>query len=169
MQSSILAGPPRCDCLLRRCHQHDQLFGERSHLPRCAVIHPDSVLDFDDASGRTATRSVDTILAHIRSHVLTLDWLIETHVHADHLSAAPSIQRALGGKIGIGDRITDVQNTFGKVLNEGTEFERDGDTVTRGGTGVPLPRRRALAVRLRFHIPDLRLRDPALSPIRIAT
>jgi len=63
MQSSILAGPPRCDCLLRRCHQHDQLFGERSHLPRCAVI--DSVLDFDDASGRTATRSVDTIIAHI--------------------------------------------------------------------------------------------------------
>ena len=62
---SILAGPRRCDCLLRSCHQHDQLFGERSHLPRCAVIHPDSVLDFDDASGRTATRSVDTIIAHI--------------------------------------------------------------------------------------------------------
>lgn len=90
----------------------------------CAVV--DSVLDLDYAAGRVATRSADAIIAHIRENGLKLEWLIETHVHADHLSAAPHIQRALGGKIGIGDRITVVQDTFGKVFNEGTEWQRDG-------------------------------------------
>jgi len=90
----------------------------------CAVI--DSVLDFDYASGRTDTRSADAIIAAIRARGLTLDWILETHVHADHLSAAPYIQRELGGRIGIGDRITVIQNTFGKIFNEGTEFQRDG-------------------------------------------
>ena len=89
-----------------------------------AVI--DSVLDFDYASGRTDTRSADAIIDYIRSEGLQVQWLLETHVHADHLSAAPYIQQQLGGKVGIGDRITVVQDTFGKVFNEGTEFQRDG-------------------------------------------
>ncbi len=90
----------------------------------CAVI--DSVLDYDAAAGRTHTVSADAIIAHIRARGLRVEWLLETHVHADHLSAAPYIQRALGGRIGIGDQITVVQETFGKVFNAGTEFERDG-------------------------------------------
>ncbi|KPP84698.1 MAG: Zn-dependent hydrolase [Rhodobacteraceae bacterium HLUCCO07] len=90
----------------------------------CAII--DSVLDFDYASGRTDTASADRIIDWVRQKDLTVEWLLETHVHADHLSAAPYIQQALGGKIGIGDRIRVVQDTFGKVFNEGTEFERDG-------------------------------------------
>jgi glyoxylase-like metal-dependent hydrolase (beta-lactamase superfamily II) len=90
----------------------------------CAII--DSVLDFDYASGRTDTRSADEIIAHIRAEGLEVQWLLETHVHADHLSAAPYLQERVGGKIGIGDRIKVVQDTFGKVFNEGTEFQRDG-------------------------------------------
>ena len=90
----------------------------------CAVI--DSVLDFDYASGRTDTRSADAVIAHILAQDLDLQWVLETHVHADHLSAAPYIQERLGGKIGIGDQITVVQHTFGKVFNEGTRFQRDG-------------------------------------------
>jgi glyoxylase-like metal-dependent hydrolase (beta-lactamase superfamily II) len=95
----------------------------------CAVI--DSVLDFDYASGRTDTRSADAVIAFIREQDLDLQWVLETHVHADHLSAAPYIQEALGGKIGIGDRITVVQETFGKVFNEGTRFARDGSQFDR--------------------------------------
>ncbi|MFN4153160.1 MAG: MBL fold metallo-hydrolase [Paracoccaceae bacterium] len=90
----------------------------------CAVI--DSVLDFDYASGRTDTRSADQVIAFIQDNGLDLQWILETHVHADHLSAAPYIQERLGGKIGIGDRITVVQDTFGKIFNEGTRFQRDG-------------------------------------------
>lgn len=90
----------------------------------CAIV--DSVLDFDYASGRTDTRSADTIIAYVNEHDLDVQWLLESHVHADHLSAAPYLQEALGGKIGIGDRIQVVQDTFGKVFNEGTEFQRDG-------------------------------------------
>lgn len=90
----------------------------------CAVI--DTVMDFDYASGAIAYDGADKIIAHIRANGWTLDWLIETHVHADHLSAAPYIQSQLGGKLGIGDQIRLVQDTFGKVFNEGTEFQRDG-------------------------------------------
>ncbi len=90
----------------------------------CAVI--DSVLDFDYASGRTDTRSADAVIAYIKDHDLRLEWVLETHVHADHLSAAPYIQERLGGKIGIGNQITVVQDTFGKIFNEGTRFQRDG-------------------------------------------
>ncbi len=91
-----------------------------------AVAVIDSVLDFDYASGRTDTRSADAILAWIAEHDLRLEWILETHVHADHLSAAPYLQQRAGGKIGIGHNITVVQDTFGKVFNEGTEFQRDG-------------------------------------------
>ncbi|SEO15760.1 Glyoxylase, beta-lactamase superfamily II [Salinihabitans flavidus] len=90
----------------------------------CAII--DSVLDFDYSSGRTDTRSADAIVAYVQGNDLTVEWLLETHVHADHLSAAPYLQERIGGKIGIGDRIKIVQDTFGKVFNEGTEFQRDG-------------------------------------------
>jgi len=90
----------------------------------CAVV--DSVLDYDPASGRTKTESADEIISYIKSEGLTLEWILETHVHADHLSAAPYIHDKLGGKIAIGSEITTVQNVFGKVFNEGTEFRRDG-------------------------------------------
>ncbi|MEM9426291.1 MAG: MBL fold metallo-hydrolase [Pseudomonadota bacterium] len=86
----------------------------------------DSVLDFDYASGRTDTGSADRIIEYTQEHELRIDWILESHVHADHLSAAPYLQERVGGKIGIGAEITTVQDTFGKVFNEGTEFQRDG-------------------------------------------
>jgi glyoxylase-like metal-dependent hydrolase (beta-lactamase superfamily II) len=95
----------------------------------CAVI--DSVMDIDYGAGRIAYESADEVIAHIVKHGLKLEWLIETHVHADHLSGAPYIQKKLGGKIGIGENITIVQDTFGKVFNEGTEFQRDGSQFDR--------------------------------------
>ncbi len=90
----------------------------------CAVI--DAVLDFTMASGTIETSSADAIIAYIKSENFALEWLIETHVHADHLSAAPYIQDMLGGKIGISAEISSVQKLFGKVFNAGTEFQRDG-------------------------------------------
>ena len=90
----------------------------------CAII--DSVLDFNFASGRTDTRSADKLISFVKANNLEVQWLLESHVHADHLSAAPYIQMKVGGKIGIGSNITDVQETFGKIFNEGTEFQRDG-------------------------------------------
>ena len=90
----------------------------------CAVV--DSVMDIDYAAGRITYDHADAVIAYIQENNLELEWLIETHVHADHLSAAPYIQEKLGGKLGIGDRIVVVQETFGKIFNEGTEFQRDG-------------------------------------------
>jgi glyoxylase-like metal-dependent hydrolase (beta-lactamase superfamily II) len=96
----------------------------------CAVI--DSVLDFDYAAGRMSYGSADELIQYIRKNSLTLEWLIETHVHADHLSAAPYIQQQLNaGLVGIGEQIVEVQDVFGKVFNEGTEFERDGSQFDR--------------------------------------
>lgn len=92
--------------------------------PACAVI--DTVLDIDYAAGRISYDSADEIIAFVREKGLEVAWLIETHVHADHLSAAPYLQEKLGGKIGIGEKIVEVQEVFGKVFNEGTEFQRDG-------------------------------------------
>ena len=86
----------------------------------------DSVLDYDAAGGRITTHSADAIVAFVQDQGLSVDWILETHVHADHLSAAPYLQEKLGGKIGIGAEITAVQETFGKVFNAGTEFQRDG-------------------------------------------
>jgi glyoxylase-like metal-dependent hydrolase (beta-lactamase superfamily II) len=90
----------------------------------CAVV--DSVMDIDYAAGKITYDHADALIARIEERSLTLDWIIETHVHADHLSAAPYIQQKLGGKIGIGSKIMVVQDTFGKIFNEGTEFRRDG-------------------------------------------
>ena len=91
---------------------------------RAAVI--DSVLDYDPASGRTRHDSADAVIAYVRAQGLAVDWVIDTHVHADHLSAAPYIQQQLGGQLGIGEHIRTVQDTFGKLFNAGTEFARDG-------------------------------------------
>lgn len=90
----------------------------------CAVI--DSVLDFDYASGRTFTETADKVCEYVSSQGLEVAWILETHVHADHLSAAPLLQERLGGRLGIGERITEVQEIFGKTFNAGTDFQRDG-------------------------------------------
>ncbi|WP_375688639.1 MBL fold metallo-hydrolase [Pseudooceanicola sp. LIPI14-2-Ac024] len=95
----------------------------------CAIV--DSVMDIDYAAGRISYRHADEIIAYVQEQGLKVEWLIETHVHADHLSAAPYIQQKLGGKLGIGKNITVVQDTFGKVFNEGTEFQRDGSQFDR--------------------------------------
>lgn len=86
----------------------------------------DSVLDYDAASGRTSTASADRIADHITSNNLKVTWHIETHAHADHLSAAPLLQEKLGGKLAIGKAILRVQDVFGKIFNAGTDFARDG-------------------------------------------
>jgi glyoxylase-like metal-dependent hydrolase (beta-lactamase superfamily II) len=91
---------------------------------QCAVI--DSVLDYDANTGRTRTDSADKVITHINEQRLTLVWLLETHVHADHLSGAPYIQQQLGGKITIGDQITQVQDIFGNLFNAEEAFSRNG-------------------------------------------
>jgi len=96
---------------------------------KCAVI--DSVLDFDFSSGTIDYHNAEKIISFIEKMKLDLEWLIETHVHADHLSASPYIQKKLGGKIGISEKISDIQNIFGKTFNAGTEFQRDGSQFDR--------------------------------------
>lgn len=96
---------------------------------RAAIV--DSVLDFDPAAGRTSFASADAIIAYVEEKGLAIDWLLETHAHADHLSAAPYLQSKLGGQIAIGRAILAVQNVFGKMFNEGTEFARDGSQFDR--------------------------------------
>lgn len=108
---------------------------------RAAII--DSVWNFDQASGRTSFESANEIIDYVTAEGLTVDWILETHAHADHLSAAPYLQEKLGGKLAIGKEIVTVQGVFGKIFNEGTEFARDGsqfdrllddgDTLTIGG------------------------------------
>ena len=90
----------------------------------CAII--DSVLDYDPASGRTTHASADALIDYVKSEGLTVQWLLETHAHADHLSAAPYLQEKLGGQLAIGHEILTVQAVFGKIFNEGTDFRRDG-------------------------------------------
>lgn len=90
----------------------------------CAIV--DSVMDIDYAAGRITYAHADKMIQFVQENDLKLEWIIETHVHADHLSAAPYIQEKIGGKIGIGSKILVVQDTFGKIFNEGTEFQRDG-------------------------------------------
>jgi len=120
----------------------------------CAVI--DSVMDFDYAAGRLTYEHADEIIAFIKANDLTLEWIIETHVHADHLSAAPYIQQELGGKIGIGDQIMVVQDTFGKVFNDGTEFQRDGsqfDALFKDGDTYEIGNITAVAIATPGHTP----------------
>ncbi|MBR2537290.1 MAG: MBL fold metallo-hydrolase [Hyphomicrobium sp.] len=95
----------------------------------CAII--DSVMDIDYAAGRISYQSADEIIHYVQEQGLNVEWLIETHAHADHLSAAPYIQGKLGGKLGIGENIKIVQEVFGKIFNEGTEFQRDGSQFDR--------------------------------------
>lgn len=90
----------------------------------CAIV--DSVLDFDQASGRTSSRSAQALIDFIKSEDLQVQWLLETHAHADHLSAAPLLQKQLGGQLAIGKHIIDVQEAFGKIFNVGPQFARDG-------------------------------------------
>ena len=120
----------------------------------CAII--DSVLDFDHASGRTDTRSADQITEYVTANGLRVEWILESHVHADHLSAAPYLQEKLGGKIGIGENIVIVQDTFGKVFNEGTGFQRDGsqfDALFAEGDGFHIGQMRGDVLHTPGHTP----------------
>lgn len=120
----------------------------------CAII--DSVMDINYAAGRITYEAADRLIAEIKERGLTLDWIIETHVHADHLSAAPYLQDKLGGKIGVGEKIMVVQETFGKVFNEGTEFERDGsqfDALFKDGDTYMIGGMQAFAMYTPGHTP----------------
>ena len=120
----------------------------------CAVV--DSVMDINYAAGRITFENADKIIAYIKDKGLKLEWQIETHVHADHLSAAPYIQEKLGGKIGVGSQITVVQETFGKVFNEGTEFQRDGsqfDQLFEDGDTYQIGGMTAYAIHTPGHTP----------------
>ncbi|MGJ8624084.1 MAG: MBL fold metallo-hydrolase [Yoonia sp.] len=120
----------------------------------CAIV--DSVLDYDPAAGRTDTSSADAIIAWVKENDLQVAWILESHVHADHLSAAPYLQEDLGGKIGIGSNITVVQDTFGKIFNEGTEFQRDGsqfDALFEEGDSFHIGQMRADVLHTPGHTP----------------
>ena len=99
------------------------------HSHKIAII--DSVLDFDYAAGRIFTESADEIITFVKEKDLEVEWILETHAHADHLSAAVYIQKSLGGKIAIGEHIREVQGVFGRVFNEGEQFLRDGSQFDR--------------------------------------
>ncbi len=121
---------------------------------RCAII--DSVLDFDAASGRTAEDSADQLIDFIRGQALHVDWVLETHVHADHLSAAPLLRHRLGGRLAIGAQITTVQDVFGKVFNAGIDFARDGSQFDRlfgDGETFKVGNLQALALHVPGHTP----------------
>ncbi len=120
----------------------------------CAII--DSVLDIDYAAGRISYDSADRLIDAITKRGLRLEWIIETHVHADHLSAAPYLQDKLGGRIGVGARIMEVQEVFGKVFNEGTEFQRDGsqfDALFEDGQTYQIGTMQAFALATPGHTP----------------
>lgn len=120
----------------------------------CAIV--DSVLDFNYAAGKTATDSAAAILAFIAEQGLTVDWILETHVHADHLSAAPWLQAKTGAKIGIGAHIRTVQETFGKAFNAGTEFARDGsqfDALFNDGDNIRIGNLEGRAIHTPGHTP----------------
>lgn len=93
-------------------------------LKRCAII--DSVLDYEPHGATVSYENAEKLIEHVKENGYAVDWVLETHIHADHLSAAPYLKERLGGKIAIGEQILRVQEVFGKVFNEGTEFERDG-------------------------------------------
>lgn len=91
---------------------------------KAAVL--DAVLDYDAASGHISFASADALIAFVHAKGLSAQWVIDTHVHADHLSAAPYVQSKLGGKLAIGEHIRTVQDTFGKLFNAGAAFQHDG-------------------------------------------
>jgi glyoxylase-like metal-dependent hydrolase (beta-lactamase superfamily II) len=125
---------------------------------RAAII--DSVLDFDEAAGRTSSEFAELVIEFIHKNGLSIDWQLETHAHADHLSAAPYLQEQLGGKVAIGSEITTVQEVFGKVFNEGTEFRRDGsqfDLLFGDGDTLAIGNIPAIAL----HVPGHTLADMA--------
>lgn len=120
----------------------------------CAIV--DSVMDIDYAAGRITYEHADLLINTIRERGLQLEWILETHVHADHLSAAPYIQEKLGGKIGIGNQIMVVQETFGKIFNEGTDFQRDGsqfDALFSDNDEFHIGKMRAFAMHTPGHTP----------------
>jgi glyoxylase-like metal-dependent hydrolase (beta-lactamase superfamily II) len=120
----------------------------------CAVV--DSLLDFDQASGRTRTDSADKMIAFVRAQGLTCEWIIDTHVHADHLTAAPHIQQELGGKTGIGAHISTVQKVFARIFNEGQSFHTDGsqfDHLFKDGETYRIGNLEARAIHTPGHTP----------------
>jgi glyoxylase-like metal-dependent hydrolase (beta-lactamase superfamily II) len=120
----------------------------------CAII--DSVLDYDPASGRTSERSADALKAFVKEQGLEVVWQLETHAHADHLSAAPYLQDALGGRLAIGEQIVRVQETFGKLFNAGPDFARDGrqfDHLFQDGEAFSIGGLSAIALHVPGHTP----------------
>ncbi|MGY2238217.1 MBL fold metallo-hydrolase [Pseudomonas gingeri] len=120
----------------------------------CALI--DSVLDYDPKSGRTRTESADRMIARIRELDARVEWILETHVHADHLSAAAYLKEQLGAKVAIGSRITLVQQVFGELFNEGTDFKRDGsqfDVLLGDSSEFTIGNLKALALHTPGHTP----------------
>lgn len=120
----------------------------------CAIV--DSVMEIDYAAGRLSLTGADKIIDYVKRHKLNVEWLIETHVHADHLSAAPYIQEKVGGKLGIGAKITVVQETFGKIFNAGTAFARDGsqfDHLFEDGDEYWVGNMRCFAIHTPGHTP----------------
>ncbi|WP_426701587.1 MBL fold metallo-hydrolase [Rhodanobacter sp. Col0626] len=121
---------------------------------RAAVL--DAVLDYDAASGRTSYASADALIAFAREQGLAVDWVIDTHVHADHLSAAPYVQAQLGGRLGIGEHIREVQEVFGRLFNAGPGFARDGsqfDHLFKDGERYMIGGIEALAMHTPGHTP----------------
>jgi glyoxylase-like metal-dependent hydrolase (beta-lactamase superfamily II) len=96
---------------------------------RAAIVDP--VLDYDPKSGRTRTAAADEVIAFVRDRELTVEWLLETHVHADHLTAAPYLKKTLGGRLAVGEQVTAVQRSFGKLFNAGSDFATDGRQFDR--------------------------------------
>lgn len=120
----------------------------------CAII--DTVLDYDPASGRTSHGSADTVIAYVRAEGLEVLWQLETHAHADHLSAAPYLQSALGGRLAIGENIVRVQETFGNLFNAGPDFARDGrqfDHLFKDGERFTIGGLEAVALHVPGHTP----------------
>jgi glyoxylase-like metal-dependent hydrolase (beta-lactamase superfamily II) len=137
---------------------------------QCALI--DSVLDYDPKSGRTNTSSADSLVARVKELGLNVQWLLETNVHADHLSAAPYLQQQLGGQLAIGSQITMVQNVFGKLFNAGSEFARDGsqfDRLLSDGDSFSIGTLKARAMHTPGHTPACMtyvVTDHSVDPVR---
>ena len=137
---------------------------------QCALI--DSVLDYDPKSGRTHTASADQLVTRVKALDLRVQWILETHVHADHLSAAPYLQKQLGGQLAIGSHITTVQNVFGKLFNAGTEFARDGsqfDRLLSDGETFQIGALQAQALHTPGHTPACMtyvVTDASVDPVR---